>query len=425
MNRYFLPVLPPCWNPLDSSPNSTFSTSIIGSEVVKGEKLDNIKITNIIKEKIEKVSRALLGINYTPSIFLYQWVQRRNLTSMEHRSYMSARATSIFLSLLIIINFSPLSHSTYSYNDIAKEKQIQIINIIPHNNSSFTQGLEEINGKLYESSGLYGKSYLAEVSQTDGQIIRSEYLPENYFAEGITEFQDSLIILTWKSEIALIYNLTDFSIIGNFSYSGEGWGICNNGQNLIMSNGTSDLTFRNLDSFEIEKTITVTLNGIEVNKINELECIDDTILANIWLDDKIIGINSTSGIVEFFISTMNISNIHNLEPNQVLNGIAYIQSTDSYWITGKNWSSMYSVQFTPLNENSIIDNSDKESENINFLDFLSFLFLSSSLILLYFISKNIPSKSKISDTNSTLIKKHHQHVDFRNDYQEPEDDYDW
>ena len=337
---------------------------------------------------------------------------------------MSARATSIFLSLLIIINFSPLSHSTYSYNDIAKEKQIQIINIIPHNNSSFTQGLEEINGKLYESSGLYGKSYLAEVSQTDGQIIRSEYLPENYFAEGITEFQDSLIILTWKSEIALIYNLTDFSIIGNFSYSGEGWGICNNGQNLIMSNGTSDLTFRNLDSFEIEKTITVTLNGIEVNKINELECIDDTILANIWLDDKIIGINSTSGIVEFFISTMNISNIHNLEPNQVLNGIAYIQSTDSYWITGKNWSSMYSVQFTPLNENSIIDNSDKESENINFLDFLSFLFLSSSLILLYFISKNIPSKSKISDTNSTLIKKHHQHVDFRNDYQEPEDDYD-
>ena len=337
---------------------------------------------------------------------------------------MSARATSIFLSILILINFSLSAHSITSDENIAKEKAIQIINIIPHNNSSFTQGLEEINGKLYESSGLYGNSYLAEISQIDGQIIRSKYLPDNYFAEGITNFQDSLIMLTWKSEIALIYNLTDFSLVGNFSYSGEGWGICNNGKNFIMSNGTSDLSFRNLNSFEIDKIITVTLNGVKVDRINELECVNDIVLANIWLENKIIGINSSSGIIEFFISTSNISNIHNLGANDVLNGIAYNQSTDTYWITGKNWSSMYAVQFIPVNNTSIIGNIIKEESDINFLDFLSLLFLFSSFIYFYTIAKTIPSKSNISSTNSSLILKHHQHRDFRNHNQESEREYD-
>jgi len=326
--------------------------------------------------------------------------------------------------MLILINFSISVHSNASDDNLAEEKQIQIINIIPHNNSSFTQGLEEINGKLYESSGLYGNSYLAEISQIDGQIIRSKNIPDEYFAEGITYFQDSLIMLTWKSEIALIYNLTDFSLVGNFSYSGEGWGICNNGKNFIMSNGTSDLSFRSLDSFEIEKTITVTLNGVEVNKINELECIDDIILANIWLEDRIIGINSSSGIIEFFISTTNLSNNHNLGANEVLNGIAYNQSTDTYWITGKNWSSMYSVQFIPLDYTSKFENQNKEKTVVNFLDLLLLLFLFLSLIYFYIITRNIPSKSNIRNSNSSLILKHHQHKDFRNHNQESEGEYD-
>ena len=332
---------------------------------------------------------------------------------MEHRSYMGARATSIFLAILIIINLSTPSHSTTSDSNDAKEKTLQIIRNIPHNTSSFTQGLEEINGKLYESSGLYGKSYLAEISDIDGKIIRSTNLPDNYFAEGITNFQDSLIILTWTSEIALIYNLTDFSLEGNFSYSGEGWGICNDGQHLIMSNGTSELSFRNLDSFEIEKTITVTLNGIEVNKINELECIDNLILANIWLEDRIIGINSSTGVTEFFISASMLSQKHNSESNNVLNGIAYDPSTDSYWITGKNWSSMYSVQFIPINNATILDNTNKVNIDENFVNSLSILFLISSLSSFFILSRKIPPKSKISKANSSLIKKHHQRRDFR------------
>ena len=270
---------------------------------------------------------------------------------MEHRSYMGRRALASVLIMIIFFTSESFANSSSENFDNAVESSIVVVDTIAHDPNSFTQGLEYYNGTLLESSGLYGSSSIREVNPANGETIRSLPINESLFAEGITVKGGSIIMLTWKEELALEIDIEDFRIIGNYTFQGEGWGICFNGDHFVTSNGSSVLSYRDQQTFEINYSVNVTWDGESVQNLNELECVNDKIYANIWMQDTIIEINSTTGMVEMFASAKTLSENHEGPLNEVLNGIALDHNRDGFWITGKNWSEMYLVNFESIGEN--------------------------------------------------------------------------
>ena len=270
---------------------------------------------------------------------------------MEHRSYMGRRALASVLIMIIFFTSESFANSSSENFDNAVESSIVVVDTIAHDSNSFTQGLEYYNGTLLESSGLYGSSSIREVNPANGETIRSLPINESLFAEGITVKGGSIIMLTWKEELALEIDIEDFRIIGNYTFQGEGWGICFNGDHFVTSNGSSVLSYRDQQTFEINYSVNVTWDGESVQNLNELECVNDKIYANIWMQDTIIEINSTTGMVEMFASAKTLSENHEGPLNEVLNGIALDHNRDGFWITGKNWSEMYLVNFESVGEN--------------------------------------------------------------------------
>ncbi len=232
--------------------------------------------------------------------------------------------------------------------DEAEERGFEVIRTLPLQQTSFTQGLEVLDESIFQSSGLYGESRLSEIDLQSGNILREMPINDSYFAEGITVLGESIIMLTWKEEQAFRIDISNFSIIENYSFDGEGWGICFNGEYLVMSNGTSEISFRDPYTFEINHTIQVTWNGQPVSRINELECVGGEILANVWLQDVILSIDSISGSVQYFISPTSITSMQGNNSNEVLNGIAFDKSSGGFWITGKNWTHIYLIEISDL-----------------------------------------------------------------------------
>tara|TARA_B110000263_G_scaffold171984_1_gene149937 strand:- start:146 stop:820 length:675 start_codon:yes stop_codon:yes gene_type:complete len=188
-------------------------------------------------------------------------------------------------------------------------------------------------------------------------------------------------MLTWREEIALVFDIVTLEIIANHTYSGEGWGLCYDGNHLIMSNGTSDLTFRNPSDFSVEATLLVTDQGIGVDFLNELECVGQTVYANVWGIDSIIAINKTTGEVESTIDASVLSENESDGYNDVLNGIAYFPERDAFLITGKNWTSMHLVSFE--NSQTPSDGNISEPLSLNFLKgIFPFLLIAALVIIL-------------------------------------------
>lgn len=240
---------------------------------------------------------------------------------------------------------------------VLKYYRAEIIQAYPHDNTSFTQGLQFIDGELYESTGRYGNSSLRQVDLTTGEVVRQTTLPDEMFAEGMTGVGGNIIQLTWKNNIAFVWNQSNFSQVSSFSYDGEGWGLCFDGTQLVMSNGTSAITFRNASTFVIERQINVTLSGEPIVFINELECQDGYIYANIWSTSRIMKINPSSGIIEANINATSLLELQDESAN-VLNGIAWDEAQQGFLLTGKNWSNSYLVNFvegdSPHSPNSSI-----------------------------------------------------------------------
>jgi len=201
------------------------------------------------------------------------------------------------------------------------------------------------NGWLYESTGLYGHSSLREVDPTTGEVVRQVDLDESLFAEGITVVGETLVMLTWKEGLALVFDIESLSVVANHTYADEGWGLCYDGTHLVMSNGTSELAFRNPEDFSIVSTLLVTDQGGEVSLLNELECVGDRVYANVWGSDSIIAIDKVTGEVRLTIEASILAENESDGYNDVMNGIAYVQEQDAFLITGKNWTSMYLVSF--------------------------------------------------------------------------------
>jgi len=259
---------------------------------------------------------------------------------------------SVFALFFIIVfsSFSGIvssnSHNSSEYYEVEVIFP-EIIEIIPHDSSAFTQGLLIYNGRLYESTGLYGESSLRIVNLSNGQVEKLITLPENYFAEGLAMVNQSLIQLTWNENIGFIYNSSSLETIGNFTYDGEGWGVCNTEtNNLWFSDGSYELFEFIPDNLSLsESSLIIRYNGSTINRLNELECPSDSdlIYANIWLEDKIIGISQFTGqvCVEYDISEIRYQ--YETNTSRELNGIAYDSESSLFWITGKNWSNYYVV----------------------------------------------------------------------------------
>ncbi len=217
----------------------------------------------------------------------------------------------------------------------------------PHDTGAFTEGLLFADGRLYESTGLVGRSSLREVDPATGAVIRQRDLPSPYFGEGLALVGQRLIQLTWRSHIAFEWDRTTFNPLGQFRFDTEGWGLCFDGTSLYQSDGSPTLYRRDPDTFTLQGTLTVRRSGKPVKNINELECVGDSIYANVWLTDTILRIDKASGRVTAVIDASGLRrDMPGLDnADAVLNGIAYDPESSHFFVTGKLWPRMFEVRF--------------------------------------------------------------------------------
>lgn len=215
--------------------------------------------------------------------------------------------------------------------------------MIPHDSQAFTQGLFYDNGRLYESTGLYGKSSLRILDAATGGIVKNMPV-EKVFGEGCARLGDELFQITWQEQIAFVYSFPEPKEQKTFIYAGEGWGLTSDGRNLYMSTGSDTLFVRDKD-FAVARKIPVRMNNQPVNRLNELEYVDGFIYANVWYTDYILQINAKSGKVVRKIDCSELVKKENpSSPENVLNGIAYNPQTADFYITGKNWKNIFIVE---------------------------------------------------------------------------------
>jgi len=230
---------------------------------------------------------------------------------------------------------------------LAKEStHYQVLETISHDSSYFTQGLELSNGVMFESSGLYGQSRIRKYLPANDKTLLETPLEEKYFAEGLTLLANELFVLTWKENTAFVLNPDDLSVVREMTYDGQGWGLANNGKQIIMSNGSNTIYFRDPTTFEIRHEIDVYSEQHPVRRINELEYAEGYIWANIWHSSLIVKINPISGeLIGFYDMATLVEKNTAASDRGVLNGIAYDADEKAFWITGKLWPERYLVKF--------------------------------------------------------------------------------
>jgi len=251
-------------------------------------------------------------------------------------------------SLVFIANLLPAI--TYAAAPIPYE----ILAERTHKPSLFTQGLLVDGDHFYESSGLYNQSLLvtypiAEPAGTWAKIsapfTKKQAVPARYFAEGLALLGDKLYLLTWQEQTLLIYDKATLNYQKSISYKGEGWGLTSNGQQLIRSDGSDTLYFHKAENFGVTKTLKITDEGKAVTQLNELEFAGGFIWANIWYQDRILKIDPATGKVtgEMDLSAIK-QKLQLTNSEQVLNGIAWDEKREAFWITGKNWPKMFLIR---------------------------------------------------------------------------------
>lgn len=224
----------------------------------------------------------------------------------------------------------------------------KIIKTYPHDVHSFTQGLVYEDGFLYEGTGLYKQSVLLKRHLESGRYVKRLRLPDQYFGEGIALFGDKIIQLTWKSEVAFVYDKTTFRELDQFHFSGQGWGLTSDGTRLILSDGTSVLRFFDPNTYAETGRISVHNDRRPVRQINELEFIDGRIYANVLPTDYIAIISPQTGRITGWIDLTGLYIPPEYSPsNVVLNGIAYISETKHLLVTGKCWPKIYEIELVP------------------------------------------------------------------------------
>lgn len=214
----------------------------------------------------------------------------------------------------------------------------------PHDARAFTQGLVHHEGWFYESTGLRGSSSLRRVAPTTGVVELGVDLRADEFGEGLALVGDRLIQLTWQEEVAHVYQLGSFEHVTDYAYTGEGWGLCFDGQQLVMTDGSDQLFFRNPESFALLGSQPVSDDGVAVEQLNELECVDGLVLANVWMTDRIAVIDPVTGQVLQWIDAQGLLTDEEAASADVLNGIAHDDTSGSFYLTGKLWPKLFAVE---------------------------------------------------------------------------------
>ncbi len=224
----------------------------------------------------------------------------------------------------------------------------RVVHSYPHDSGAFTQGVIYEDGHLYESTGLNGKSSLREEDLETGSILRFHDVPGQFFAEGLTDWGNTLIQLTWETHIAFVYDRATFRLLRTFHFDGEGWGLTHEGKSLILSDGTATLRFLDPVTFKETRRVTVTDHGKPVLQLNELEFIRGEIYANIWHSDRIARISSATGKVVGWIDLTGLLPANQRSSTEaVLNGIAYDAARDRLFVTGKLWPKIFEIKVVP------------------------------------------------------------------------------
>lgn len=244
------------------------------------------------------------------------------------------------LLFLFAVPAKPAATQIYTYH---------VIQIFPHDPAAFTQGLVFNDGVLYESTGLLGQSSLREVDLASGTLLKYTMLPADIFGEGIALFDHKIAMLSWQQYKGFIYDRDSFTLVDEFYYTTEGWGLTWDGNRLIMSDGSATLRFLNPQTFEVEDTLKVTDSGTPVTGLNELEFVKGKLFANVWPTDRIVVISLQNGAVEGWVNLQGIlGDQSEYRGVDVLNGIAYDAAKDRLFVTGKLWPRLFEIKLVPL-----------------------------------------------------------------------------
>lgn len=227
---------------------------------------------------------------------------------------------------------------------IPKYYNYRVVAEYPHSTSSYTQGLEFVDGVMWEGTGMHGESQLQQIDLTTGNVKSIHKLDDAHFGEGITHFQDRIYQLTWEDGIAYIYD-NNGKLLKNITYKGEGWGITTDGQKLYMSDGGTNIYVVDPETLAKTSIINVKYGRRSQPMINELEWIDGKIWANIYLENKIVIIDPSTGFVEAYLDLRSLNDSqHGNNMADVLNGIAYDAATGRIFVTGKRWSKLFEIE---------------------------------------------------------------------------------
>ncbi|MGH6877770.1 MAG: glutaminyl-peptide cyclotransferase [Rhizomicrobium sp.] len=223
--------------------------------------------------------------------------------------------------------------------------QVEVVKIWPHDPHAFTEGLFFRDGILYESTGLEGQSTIRAEDLASGRVLRSVAIPPQLFGEGIVAWKGELISVTWRGGTGFRWSLKDFHRLGTFRYEGEGWGLTEDGRNIILSDGTPVLRFLDPVTLKVVRRLNVTAEGRPVERLNELEYVKGEILANIWLTDRIARIDPATGAVKGWLDLSRLAaRVGSTDPDAVPNGIAYDRLRDRLFVTGKDWPSLFEIR---------------------------------------------------------------------------------
>ena len=280
--------------------------------------------------------------NYLCSAHLYKYMY---MTKIKMISSLAIAAATL---LIACGNGKTTNNSeettTEQTQTAARQYDFRIVAQHAHSTESYTQGLEYVDGVMWEGTGHEGKSHLQRIDLTTGKCDIVASLPKSDFGEGITHFDDRIYQLTWLSEKAYVYDLKG-NVIKTLPYRGEGWGITTDGTRLFMSDGTSTIRIVNAETFATEGIINVIFDDMPIDLINEMEWIEGSIWANIYTADFIVEINPTTGAVIGYVDLSPLRALLKKNPEaEVLNGIAYNAETKHLYVTGKDWNTLFEIE---------------------------------------------------------------------------------
>jgi glutaminyl-peptide cyclotransferase len=262
-------------------------------------------------------------------------VARSKIERLMRHSYL--RSVVALLAIAVLAGCQAVADDSY-----------HVVKVYPHDPNAFTQGLIYLDGHLYESTGQRGHSSVRMVDLTTGRVLQSVAVPEQYFAEGLTDWGSTLVQLTWLSHVGFVYDRFSLRLLRTFKYDCEGWGLTQDGKNLIVSDGSAELRFWDPSTFREVRHINVTDHGLPVKELNELEYIHGEIYANVWHTDRIARISPATGRVLGWINlTGLLPEDQRSNSEAVLNGIAYDAGHDRLFITGKLWPKLFEIKVVP------------------------------------------------------------------------------